>query len=114
MSIRNTLACALVLGVATVAWAGSVESVTHTSAEAAAVRAYLSERATVARVPVDELTDLYVCIANAMANKFGTRTQRDLVDVAFGIEAAATLSGSTRAERMEGSQAMCNLLRDAP
>jgi hypothetical protein len=110
--MRLALSCALVLSTAAVACAGSVESVTGGPAEAAAIRVYLSERAQVARVPVGELTDLYVCIANAMADKTGARTQRELADVAF--EAAATLKGSTRDERLRDSQAMCNLLRDLP
>ena len=49
-----------------------------------------------------------------MADKTGARTQRELADVAFAIEAAATLNGSTRDERLRDSQAMCNLLRDLP
>ena len=114
MRRRLALGCALMLATAGGAYAGSVEAVTNGPGEAAEIRAYLSERAQVARVPVGELTDLYVCIANAMAHKTGTRTQRQIVDVAFFIEANATLSGSTRDEGLAGSRAMCNLLRDLP
>jgi hypothetical protein len=50
-----------------------------------------------------ELTDLYVCIAEPMADKTGARSQRELVDVAFAIEAAA-LKGFTREERLRNAE----------
>ena len=108
------LGCALMLATAGSARAGSIGSVTRAPAEAAAVRAYLWERAQVARVSAVELTDLYVCIAEFMADKTGTRTQRERVDVALATEAAATLKGLTRQGRLRNAEAMCNLFRDLP
>jgi hypothetical protein len=100
------------IGMATSARAYTVESVVNSAAESAAVRAYLLQGANKARVPVDELTDLYVCVANA--TRGDGHTQRELVDVAVSIELIQIISGATGVERKQATQAACDLLRDLP
>jgi hypothetical protein len=62
------------------------------------------------------MDELVACLEDAHSYhpEWSRRTRADLVRLAFGIEGARTLSGTTGPDGQAGALATCRLLRDLP